>query len=220
MGTVRFIFLLSILIFIPFSSSFALENGDWQLWNTDGIEYQANSRLKLAAEEELRFGDGMSRLYYHHTQGGFDIKCFDWLSLGADYRQVWEKFGDKWKQENRPQINGTLSWDFKAFKVQDRSRMEYRIRKWKQDDWRYRNKLTVLFPLKFEKVELDPYVADEMFFNCGPDNRLARNRLYGGLKLKLYKHIKGEVYYMWQSSREKSGWTGWNVLGLKASLAF
>ena len=220
MKTFSRVALLGLLTFIPISPAFAQGNGDWQLWNTDGIEYQANSRLKLAAEEELRFGDGMSRLYYHHTQGGFDIKCFNWLNLGADYRQVWEKFGDKWKKEDRPQINGTLNWDFKVFKVQDRSRLEYRIRKWKRDDWRYRNKLTVVFPFKFEDIELGPYIADEVFFNFGSDNRLARNRLYGGLKLKLYKYVKGEVYYMWQSSREKSGWPGWNVLGLKASLAF
>ncbi|MGB2599822.1 MAG: DUF2490 domain-containing protein, partial [Candidatus Omnitrophota bacterium] len=167
----------SIICFYNSFNAFALEDGDWQLWNTDGIEWKATKKVKLKIAEELRFGDDMSRLYYYHTEGGFDLKLFDWFTFGADYRQVWQKTGNKWKQEDRPQINGTFNWDFKGFKIQDRNRLEYRIRKWTRDDWRYRNKLALLVPLKFEKFEIEPYVADEIFINFGSDKRIARNRL-------------------------------------------
>ena len=39
------------------ASAAAYENGDWQLWNTDGIEVKLNDRWELKEEEELRFGN-------------------------------------------------------------------------------------------------------------------------------------------------------------------
>jgi hypothetical protein len=46
-----------------------------------------------------------------------------------------------------------------------------------------------------------------------------RNRLYSGFGLSLTKNLKGEIYYLLQSTKGSS-WADANVLGTKLKLLF
>ena len=197
----------------------AFSDGDLQLWNTDSIEAKITKNLKVKVEEELRFGDNISEIYYTHIDGGFAYNVTEGLALGVNYRQVCEKKKGKWKEENRPHVNGTLKWRWQDIKFSDRSRLELRIPEDKSDKWRYRNKLTVTFPWKWTQFDIQPYVADEIFIDFHGE-KLNRNRLYGGIKMKLIEHLKAELFYLWQSSEDDDDWIDWNVIGIKAKLVF
>ena len=199
----------------------AYDNGDFQFWNSDSVEVKITDPLKAKIEQEFRFGDDMSELYYLHTDGGLYLKVTDGLTFAANYRQVYEKKGkDKWEREYRPHLNATVSWEWFDFKFSDRNRLEYRMYDVKDDKWRYRNKLTAKFPWKWTALEIQPYMSDEIFVDFY-GKRLTRNRVYGGLEMKLLKHLKTDLFYMWQTSKDEPGkWTGWNVLGLKIKAVF
>jgi hypothetical protein len=200
---------------------FASGDGDLQYWSTAGASFDINKEWKFTVDEEFRLGDDAHRLFYHHTDMGFVYRGLaHWIELGFNYRQVFEKDSKgQWRRENQPHLNVTLKGKVCGLDLTDRSRLEYRDRENKEDVWRYRNKLTVKLPFELTELKLQPYLADEVFITLNDDN-IDKNRLYAGLSAKLSKEIRGEVYYMLQSSRSNEQWDHANVLGMALRLSF
>jgi hypothetical protein len=199
--------------------AYAFDDGDLQLWNTEIAEAKINDSLKVKIEEELRFGEDVSELYYTHTDGGFTYKLTDMFDVGLNYRLAYEKKDGEWKEENRPHVHGTLKWAWQDFKFKDRSRLECRNPEGKSTAWRYRNKLTVYSPWKWTEFDIQPYIADEIFVDFHGE-KINRNRLYAGFGLKLIEHFKADLFYLWQSSGKKGKWTDYNVIGIKLKAIF
>lgn len=197
---------------------YAYDDGDFQVWNTENQEFKVNKELKITTEEEFRWGNDASDFYYHHYDAGFVYGVNKNLDLGVNYRQVYEKKSGDFKEENRPYINGTLKFDLSGFKLEDRNRFEYRHFDYQEDSWRYRNKFTLRSPWKFTKLEIQPYLADEIFVDLN-ERIFNRNRFYSGFGLSLTKNLKAEIYYLLQSTKGSS-WTDANVLGTKLKLVF
>jgi len=200
---------------------FAFDDGDFQYWSKASASFDIHKDWKFTFAEEFWLGDDAGKLYRHHSDIGFVYKSLaDWIELGFNYRQVFQKDGkDKWRQENRPHLNVTLKGKLLGLDLSDRSRFEYRDRENKKDLWRYRNKVTVKFPLELTSLKLQPYLADEVFVNFDEED-FNRNRLYAGLSLKLSKNIEAEVYYLRQSSESGGEWEDINVLGTQLRFHF
>jgi hypothetical protein len=212
------IFLLCIL-----KPAFAFDDGDFQVWNTGVQEFKINKDTKFALEEEFRWGDNASHFFYQHYDAGVSYALNKYFSMGGGYRHVLEekKVGSvtKFRVENEPYITATLFGDLKGFKLEDRSRLEYRHFDYTADSWRYRNKLTVKAPWKFTKLEIQPYLADEVFFGSSGKS-FNKNRISSGLAFNLTKNCKAEIYYMLESTRGKVKWTDANILGTKIKISF
>ncbi|MDD4980063.1 MAG: DUF2490 domain-containing protein [Candidatus Omnitrophica bacterium] len=207
---------LSLMIAGPV---YAYDDGDFQLWHTENQEFKASKESKVTLEEEFRWGDDASDFYYQHYDAGFVYSLNKSLDLGLNYRQVYEKKGSKFKEENRPHINATLKWDLAGFKFDDRNRFEYRHFNYQTDYGRYRNKFNVKFPWKFTKIAIQPYLADEIFLNF-KYKAFSRNRFYAGFSMAFTQNVKAEVYYLLQSNRSSDRWTDANALGTKLKIAF
>lgn len=164
-------------------------------------------------------GDNGGNLYYQHTDLGIGYSGLaKWLDIGLNYRLVYEKSNSKWEYENRPHLNIWLKLDLGSFNLSDRHRFEFRDKEEGNDGWRYREKFTLKFP-KFTKLELQPYIADEIFVDFDKE-QLNRNRLYFGADFRIYKSLMGELFYLWQNSKSSGKWSDCNVLGTKLKLAF
>ena len=211
-----FVFVVTIPLYM---SAHAFEDGDLQLWNTDSLETKLNKSLKVKVEEELRFGDDVSELYYTHTDGGLTYGVNKNLDLGVNYRQIFEKKKGEWKEESRPHANATLKFTWEDFKFSVRNRLEMRIREGQKDVWRCREKFTVVAPWKWTSFEFQPYVADEMDIDF-EGKKFTRNRLSAGFQFKLVENLKSDVFYMWQSSKTDDDWLDYNVIGIKLKAAF
>ena len=200
---------------------FASDDGDFQYWSTASVSFDIDKDWKFTFKEEFRLKESGGHLYHHYSDVGFVHKSFaDWIDLGFNYRQVFEKDSKgKWRQENRPHLNVTLKGKLLGLDVSDRSRFEYRDRENKEDVWRYRNKVTVKLPFELTELKLKPYLAEEVFITLNDDN-VDRNRLYAGVSFKLAKNLKGDVFYLWQSSRSSGDWTDINVLGTALKFNF
>ena len=199
--------------------AYAYDDGDFQVWNTDVEEFKINKNAKIAFEEEFRWADNANEFYYHHYDVGFFYNLKEYLNVGGGYRHVYELRRGKFKLENEPYLTTTLLWGLEGFKVEDRSRMEYRHFDYQADSWRYRNKFTVKVPWKFTKLEIQPYLADEIFLDF-QNKAFSRNRFSSGLAINLAKNLKAEIYYLLQSSRSANKWVDANVLGIKVKLVF
>lgn len=215
----KVIFIIAGVGLVLAAKVYAYDDGDFQLWHTENQEFKANKESKITLEEEFRWGDDAGDFYYHHYDAGFVYSLNKHLDLGAAYRQVYEKKKGKFKEENRPHLNATLKYELYGFKLDDRSRIEYRHFGYQTDTWRYRNKLSAKSPWKLTRLEIQPYVADEIFVELD-DGSLSRNRLYSGLGFAIAGNIKGEAYYLLQSSKGSGHWNDANVLGIKLKLVF
>jgi len=198
---------------------YAYDDGDFQIWNTENQEFKVNKGSKITLEEEFRWADNAGEFFYHHYDAGFVYSINKHIDLGANYRQVYEKKKGDFREENRPHLNAALKYDVYGFKIDDRNRIEYRHFEYQADAWRYRNKFTIKFPWKFTKLQIQPYLADEIFLDL-QNKAFSRNRFYSGVGVNVTKNIKGEVFYLLQSSRSGKIWVDSNVLGTKLKILF
>lgn len=211
LGFFLFVFLFSYPVY-------AFENGDFQYWNEEKIEAQFAEKYKIKFEEELRFGDNGGTLYYNHADIGLDYLVNNNIIFGVNYRQILKKIKTHWRPAYRPYLNGTLKLDLCGFILRDRNRFEFTLDHNADTLWTYRNKISLDFPLKWTRFNIAPYAAEELFYNF-EKNQLTRNRVYMGLKMDFLKNLKGEIYYMVQSSKGKK-WVNYNVLGTSLKVAF
>jgi len=197
----------------------AYEDGDFQIWHTQAQDFSFGKKAHVTMEEEFRYGGDASQFYYQHYQAGLAYDVNKYLGVEADYRQIWDLKNGKFEPEYRPHLNATIKLAAYGFKLSDRNRLEFRYFDDRSTGLRYRNKLTLKYPLTLGGFGFEPYVADEIFADL--EGVIIRtNRLYAGMGLDLVKHLKGEVYYLLQSSKKSGKWTNANVLGLKLKLSF
>lgn len=198
---------------------YAYDDGDFQLWHTEVQEKKIDKDSRLILEEEFRFADNANDFYYHHYDLGYGYNLKKYLNLSGGYRHIFEKKKGKFKVENEPYVTATLLGELFGFKFDDRSRLEYRHFDYQTDLWRYRNKFTVKFPWKFAKLEIQPYLADEIFLSS-QGKTFNQNRFSSGLLFNLTKNLKAEIYYLLQSSKSSRKWSDANVLGTKLKAVF
>jgi hypothetical protein len=212
---------LMVLILSFGVSAYAYKDGDFQVWNTDAQELKINKDYKITSEEEFRWGNGAREFYYQHYDLGLTRTLNKYWNVSGGYRHVLSLNKGKWKVENEPYMAAALSWDMAGFKLEDRSRLEYRHFDYKADAWRYRNKFTVKLPWKFTGLNIQPFLSDEGFARFEKINQFGENRFYAGLAMDLTKDIKAEVYYLLDSAKnDKKQWIASNVLGTKIKIAF
>ncbi|MBI1871436.1 MAG: DUF2490 domain-containing protein [Chlamydiae bacterium] len=220
---------LAVFILARSASATLNSDGDFQYWSTEAVEGKINDQWKVYVEEEFRFGDDASKFYYHHTQLEPGYKVNDWLEIAPAYRQVWEldtKLAkkDHWFEEERPMFNVTVKHKWNGWEISDRNRFEYRFFEIKEDRFRYRNKITLKSPWKWTSWNINPFIADEIFVEEGVTGTPCgynRNRLYGGVGFQIISHLKGELFYLWQSKDSvKDNWIDFNVIGTKLKFEF
>lgn len=214
------IFVIAGLFLMLAARAYAYDDGDFQIWNTDIEEFKIGKNAKVALEEEFRWADNASEFSYQHYDIGYFYNLKKYLNVGGGYRQVYELKKNKFKEENEPYLTATLLGDLSGFAFEDRSRMEYRHFDYQSDSWRYRNKLTIKTPWKFTKIGIQAFLSDEILIGFGKISELNQNRFSSGLNMNLTKNIKGEIYYMLQSSKGSGKWTEANVFGTKIKIAF
>jgi hypothetical protein len=212
--------ILTMLLIILNTKAYSYDDGDFQVWNTDVEEFKINDKWKASFEEEFRWGDNGNQFFYHHYDLGFLYSLRKYLSVGAGYRQVYEIKSGSFKPEEEPYLCSSLFWNLVGLNFEDRHRLEYRHFNYQLDSWRYRNKLTVKAPWKFTKLEIQPFLSDEILVGFGSANQLSQNRFYSGLGMNLTKNLKAELYYLLVSTRNGGIWTDANVLGTKLKIAF
>ncbi|MBU0605165.1 MAG: DUF2490 domain-containing protein [Candidatus Omnitrophica bacterium] len=202
------------------AKAYAYQDGDFQIWHTEAQEFNLKKGWKLPLEEEFRYGDSASELYYQHYEIGITYDFGKSLTVGAFYRQIYEGEKGKFKPEYRPHIDATPKWDIYGFRLENRNRLDYRLHDDNRADrLQYRNRVTLKSPWKFTPLNIQPYVQNEIFVWLD-SVAFYRDRFDAGVSFDILKEIKGDVYYRLQSTKKSGRWTDHNILGLKLKVLF
>ena len=211
---------LAIIFFLAAYPARAYDNGDFQIWNTNGEEVNIRKGVKFAMEQEFRYGNNASELFYQHYDFGFVYGFDKSLDIGLFYRQLFEWNTKKWLESDEPNANATVKLDLWKFKFEDRNRIEYRHFRYTHDHVRYRNRFTLKYPIDFKTIVIAPYTSDEVFV-VSNSRGFNQNRFQSGLEIGLTKYMKADVSYMLQSLRSTGDkWYMANVLWLKGRIMF
>lgn len=201
-------------------NAYAYDDGDFQIWHTEAQEVDLKKSAKIIFEEEFRYGDNASELYYQHYDVGLAYDVNKYLSTSINYRQIYEGEKGKFKPQYLPYINIIPKYELYGFRLEDRNRFSLKL----YDDGRadiveYCNRLLVKSPWKFTPLGIRPYLSDEIFVYLN-SFWWCRNRFSVGGTIDIIKNIKGDIYYMLQSTKKSGRWTEANILGMKIKAAF
>ena len=98
--------------------------------------------------------------------------------------------------------------------------MEYRHFDYQSDSWRYRNKITIKLTSKLTRIEIQPYLSDELLIGFSKISELNQNRFACGFGMSLTTNTNVDIYYILVSTKSSGLWIDSNVLGTKLKLVF
>lgn len=208
----------------PAFASPKYKDGDWQLWNDETLKAKINDQFGVYVEQEFRWGNNISQYYYEHTHLQLDWKPLSWLTIAPAFREIYELNSKEiWYAEHEPQLNISGNWKiFENWTFDARARIEYRIFNdpTKSDIWRNRDKFTLKSPWKLTPLNLNPYIADEIFIQENQDG-LSENRLWIGLGMQFFKNLKGDISYIWREVHQSdNSWLESNVIQAQLKFEF
>jgi hypothetical protein len=189
---------------------------DWQLWLGQKWSVKLSPRVKLVGKSEERFRDEGSDYYSQIASVGVSWKPLPWFKLEPGYHYQWTEQAGRDTNENRLFLNATPSWSWGCIQVQDRNRVEFRHLN-RVDDWRYRNKPTLSIELGAGWYEVEPYVADEVFYGARA-GEWNRNRFFLGAEKPLTRRVSAELSYVIESNKKGRDWEEFHVVGIALNL--
>lgn len=196
---------------------------DFGIWSQNDIEAKLTDHWKVRAGEEVRFREHAGIVYYD-THAGAAFQGWKYLTVGGDYLQVRQTRSlgrkDVWYWESRPRVYLTPKVQMRGFLLENRNLFEFRFKQHTENTMRYRNMTTLTAPWKWTRFEIQPYTAQEVYFETNR-NGLAEDRLYGGVRYRLCGNLGGSLFYLRQFSKNSAAkWKEQNILGigLKISL--
>ena len=213
--------IVTVIMLFAAGRAYGYQDGDFQIWHTEVQDAKLKEGTKLTVEEEFRYGKDASELYYQHYDVGLSYDFNKYLTTSINYRQIYEGEKGKMRPEYQPHLDITPKYELYGFALEDRNRIELKLYDDNRDNFvEYRNRLLVKAPWKFTPIGIQPYVSDEIFINMDHDVVFRRNRFATGVTFDLIKGVKGDIYYMLQSTKKSGIWTDANILGLKGRIAF
>jgi hypothetical protein len=206
----RYFVMAALLIVIGAANAGAAEG---QYWGRAGLSVDAAGStfgLVLENRSEGEVADG----YYASVAGGIERPLGEHLKVGASYARIDKKGGSGWSTEHRPYADAVLRWKLSRLGVQDRNRLEVRLRDGDRA-LRYRNRFQLSHPLGH--FGLSASVDDEVFVDL-EDVELNRNRVTSGVQMRMGNVVSLGVFHVFESSKTTDGWNGFHGLG--ASLSY
>ncbi|MFC1590170.1 DUF2490 domain-containing protein [Candidatus Omnitrophota bacterium] len=143
-----------LLILLIFDRN-AYSGNDFQYWSSKGVSIKVKEYWKISLAEEFRFSNNASDFYYQHSDIGLGYSAIKkWLTLGINYRHIYEEKKGGWMVESRPHLNIAAKWKLYDCRFSNRGRFEYRIRENSNDVLRYRNKVTIKYSSRFSRLSI------------------------------------------------------------------
>lgn len=235
------------MIAVP-AVTYAYDDGDFQVWLKAEVSGKLENGLIIAAEEELKYGDNASEFYDQETALSVGYAVNSWLKIGVGYKVVQERknktvvtpktasdgtvtyssVGDGdhyWQNEERPFGDLVFSTKLAGWKLEDRTRFEWRMKDDGGDAYlRFRNRVKAKSPWKWTKFDINPYIAWEANFEdkdgLSGSDKWDRHRGFIGFTMSLYDRLNGGLYYCLQADRSGDDWNKSNVAGFELGVKF
>jgi hypothetical protein len=213
----RFGFIVVLMLWMT-ASVWGYDKGDWQFWPRITLEGKLSTQWCVLLDEEWKSGDDMKEIFDHRSDLGISYQLKKWLQLGVNYWHSYSKKNNSWSQEKRPHFNIIFKHKIGKIMFTDRNRFDYRMIEKKDSYWRYRNLFSIAPAFKLTKLQIAPYIEDEIFYDL-KTKEIAEDRIYLGFRIPLLKNITTDFYYLRQYKQEQD-WINYNIFGAKVKIVF
>lgn len=180
--------LLILLTF--FTLGLSGQEQDFQTWQSIGVSYRINEKIKIGLENESRFRGNSSIMDRNQIDIGIDYSINEALSAGIYYRYIAENpFNESYLTRNRFYTDINYEWKPKRFEIATRLRIATDAEDNESfseifNGWIHREKLTLRYNIR--KTSFTPYLAGEIFFPLRTyDHYLQKYRLFAGFTYRL-----------------------------------
>jgi hypothetical protein len=196
-------------------------DGDFQIWNVDGMTLRLSPKSNFYGDVELRYGDHATKLYYKHIHFELNWHLNRFITLAPGFRFVYLRMNDKWERENDPLLKLTLALcNSPKLMITNRSWVQYRnLPKPLGGTHRflYRNRLQCLLPPT--QKHLRPYLSEEVFWQ--ESRGVFENRITAGLLIPRHQRAFFDFSYTYRSLKNhENPWVHNNVFGAGVQFFF
>ena len=189
---------------------------DFRYWSKATFLVPIAEQWEFGFEQKAGFDDEARRLGHHMQDYGLGYTNTEgWLKLYGALKMVHAQTEDRddWVHETRPHFNIAVLSQFRGVDVINRSRIEYRDIEDEHTVRRFRHKIRIDSPVTFTRLQIKPYVAEEIFYNFNAD-RFNGNRIQAGFFIPLHEKVRLDLFYFWHIHKEDDhDWSDANVIG-------
>jgi len=192
------------------------DDGDFQIWNTDGIDIRLSPKSSFYGDIEFRYGDDAKKLYYKHIHLELNWNLNRHVILTPGFRFIWFRINNKWVKENDPLLKLTLFFlNSRQVVITDRNWVQYRNLPDEfggKHRFLYRNRIQFLFPWQFGSNQINPYFSNEIFWQEAWG--IFENRAIAGVMIPRSSRAFFDFFYMYRSLKNlQKTWVQNNVFG-------
>jgi len=195
---------------------------DWQLWHEETARVLQRGAYTLSLYQATRYRDDFSDPYFLQGKLIHAYRLQPWLSVAAGYSYIQQKGADNhWREEHRWDAEATPLVSVGPFTLDNRLRMELRAIEDSagEEEWRYRNRLQVRYPLPRLDGKLVLFANEELFYAIPPD-AWNQHRLFVGLRARPSTPVTASLAWGIQSLRRGNDWEDRQVLLASLQLTF
>jgi hypothetical protein len=173
---------------------------DKQIWGITTFEFPLDGGHKKLSGElsgELRVTDNISDLTDLRFGFGVEYKAKKNVTIKPSYVFRIQRISNRANRyEHRLRFDLTPKKEFKNLSLENRNRLEHRIKHiGRNDDTFYRNRTRLRVPLrKNGRTIVTPFVSDDIWFDL-QNAMIFRNDLSGGLSRKVTDNFSADFFY-------------------------
>ena len=189
------------------------------------VNFFDRSHLVFTVEEEFRLKDqgSVHGLFYEHTDVQAKYLVNKYVDVFTDYRLIFKNKAGTWGDQSMFLEGFNLKYPESTNwgKLNLRTRIEIGLNK-DGVDTTYELNVFPKYntPWKFTKFDINPFAANEMFFDTLNSADFIRNRIYAGVDWKITKSIKGSTYYYHEEAKSGVTWTPSEVVVVQIKFEF
>jgi len=203
----RKIVLVAIAITFPVSAQNASIGN--QLWSSAVAEKTFQTGIKIELEQQLRLRDHSPLFSQTFTELRLGYALADHIVINGHYRYILYSPDTGWR------IAASTTIKLASGRTSHSLRLKYQRqrREGRTPVYHIRFRGTISLPSANKNVVL--YLQGEPWLLLGDQQDWIRYRLDTGAKYRFSKRCTWDIFYRYQGDRLESGWSGFNILGLR-----
>lgn len=212
-------FLIILIIVLSAASTFAADRQS-QFWTAEKITGKINNQSSFFLQIDHRYSNDNEELAQQHSIIGLGYKVNESITISPFYRTVNYRSGQNWLYEHRPSVDFKIKHTISEISLSARTRIERRIYPGKDNVWRFREQFEVKSGKKLTRLQIQPFIADDIFYQENKDG-FYRNWLILGFDVKVLKQLKTRLFYQLQSEEGKDEkWAQTDILAAQFGFDF
>jgi hypothetical protein len=183
------------------------------LWNHNSLSGNLSSKTQIVFSEKLHYNVDQGQFNYYQTDIIFYRQVHKKFKLGVALRNAHAGRNENRVSEVTPQLYGVYQGAVKKAGINFSNRLDFRNFDNGTHYVRYRNKFSLASPVAYTKLNIRPYLAEEMFVKLNGEG-FYNFRLFGGLYLFDIRFLKVNLFYCRNMIQSDDSWKYQNVTAL------